>query len=254
METVDRSAWFNTWFDSPFYDRLYARRDHREADSFIRGLMQRLKLPEGARVLDVGCGNGRHSRVLSGLGFDVLGIDQSARMVSEARRHEKPGLHFLRHDMREPFAFGGFGLVVNLFTSFGFFETREEHDRSIGNMAGSLSADGTLVMDFLNADHVAANLVPEERKTVDGLEFHVERRIDECFIYKSIRVIDTVKGDVHLFEERVRAFRLNDFREMFGHAGIYVAEVYGDYAWTPFDALESPRLVMFGRKRPQKAG
>lgn len=249
METARKAPWYRDWFESPYYDLLYAGRDRREAEAFIKGLMARLSLPVDTEVLDVGCGSGRHATTLAQLGYRVTGIDQSRRMIEQAGRHSQGNPSFLQHDMREPFPFGGFGLVVNLFTSFGFFETREEHDRSIRNMSEALAPDGLLVMDYLNADHVAANLVPEETVTRDGLEFRIARRIEGDRIMKSIRVLDTGTGDVHLFEERVRAFRLPDFEGMFSAAGLQIREAFGDYDWHAFHPVDSPRLVMFAGKR-----
>jgi SAM-dependent methyltransferase len=248
METTKKAPWYREWFESPYYDLLYAGRDRREAEGFIRGLMGRLSLPKETEVLDVGCGTGRHSMTLAELGYRVTGIDQSARMIEEAIRHSHGNPRFLKHDMRDPFPFTGFGLVLNLFNSFGFFDSRAEHDRSIGNMADALSSGGLLVIDYLNADHVAANLVPDETILRDGVEFHIERRIDGDCIRKKIGILDKGSGDVHRFEENVRAFRLADFADMLSHGGLRITEVFGDYEWNPFHPSDSPRLVMFAEK------
>jgi SAM-dependent methyltransferase len=249
METTKKAPWYREWFESPHYDLLYAGRDRREAEKFIEGLMERLSLPKDTEVLDVGCGSGRHAVTLANLGYRVTGIDQSARMIREATRHSHGNPRFLRHDMREPFPLGGFGLVVNLFTSFGFFATRAEHDRSIDNMSAALAPHGHLVLDYLNADHVAANLVPEETIERDGSVFRIERSIDDDCIRKKIRISDKQSGEVLLFEENVRAFRLTDFADMFSHCGLHITEVFGDYDWHTFHPTGSPRLVMMAEKR-----
>jgi SAM-dependent methyltransferase len=248
-KTTRDAPWFKDWFCSPYYDLLYAGRDRREAETFIKGLMQRLSLPDETQVLDVACGNGRHALTLADLGYRVVGIDQSERMIAEAMRHAGARLHFQRHDMRDPLPFGGFGLALNLFTSFGFFDTAEEHHRSIRNISDALNPDGLLVMDYLNTDHVASHLVPEETVVKGDVEFGIERRVEGASIRKTIRILDSRSGDVHRFEENVRAFRLSDFSDMFGSCGMRITDAFGDYDWNPFHPQESPRLVMFVRKR-----
>ena len=248
METTKKAPWFKDWFESPYYDLLYAGRDRNEAEAFIKGLMQRLSLAKETEVLDVACGNGRHAMTLADLGYRVVGIDQSERMIAEAMRHANERMQFHRHDMRDPLPFGGFGLAVNLFTSFGFFDTVEDHDRSIRNMSDALGPDGLLVMDYLNTDHVASHLVPEETVVKGEVEFGIERRVDGASIRKTIRILDRRSGEVRHYEENVRAFRLTDFSEMFSRCGMRITEAFGDYDWNPFHPWLSPRLVMFVRK------
>ena len=53
-----KSEWFTTWFDSPFYHLLYKNHDDNEAQEFLDALIVTLKLEKGRRVLDLGCGYG----------------------------------------------------------------------------------------------------------------------------------------------------------------------------------------------------
>src|SRR5262245_33291338 len=126
MTTVRRTdiapEWFTTWFDSEHYHRLYANRTSGEAAHLIDRLIERRHLSCGGTVLDLGCGSGRHSRYLSEKGFDVTGLDLSAESLALARRYEGENLRFVRQDMRLPFRTGPFDHVLNLFTSFGYFD------------------------------------------------------------------------------------------------------------------------------------
>src|SRR4029453_6928755 len=97
------AEWFSTWFDSPHYHRLYSNRDDTEAEGFTDALLAQLRPREGARMLDLGCGPGRHARHLAWRGSDVTGIDLSARSLAEARKASRRHLRFRRQDMRPPF-------------------------------------------------------------------------------------------------------------------------------------------------------
>jgi SAM-dependent methyltransferase len=66
-----RSEWFESWFDSPHYQGLYRYRDDTEASGLVDALVARLKPSRGARVLDLGCGTGRHSKYLASKGLWV---------------------------------------------------------------------------------------------------------------------------------------------------------------------------------------
>src|SRR4051812_21546359 len=100
---LDQSAWFKKWFDSSFYHQLYANRDENEAAQFIDALIAQLMPLAGSSILDLGCGNGRHSRRLADKGFDVTGIDLASSSISFAKRFSRERLHFYKHDMRKPF-------------------------------------------------------------------------------------------------------------------------------------------------------
>src|SRR5512146_221995 len=130
--------WWKSYFDAQYlleYEPLFSlERDRHE----VARLMEILGLPAGARVLDVPCGQGRHSHLLAEAGFDVLGVDYSADLLAAARkRGTGPNLRYLRADMRRlPGRLAGrFDAVVNLFTSFGFFADPADDARTIAEFA-----------------------------------------------------------------------------------------------------------------------
>ena len=90
----------------------------------VRFLVRLLRLPAGAKILDVPCGYGRHSIELARRGFRVTGIDISAALLAQARRAAADlgvEVEFRRRDMRRLAYRGRFDAVLNLFTSFGYF-------------------------------------------------------------------------------------------------------------------------------------
>ena len=77
LHSMVTDNWFEDWFNSDYYHLLYKHREELEAEGFIRKLIAHLQPAAGARMVDVACGKGRHSKVLCNLGFDVTGIDLS---------------------------------------------------------------------------------------------------------------------------------------------------------------------------------
>lgn len=237
----DRSTWYASWFDTPFYHVLYKNRDHTEAETFMHNLTNYLNIPEGGKILDLACGKGRHAVYLNSIGYDVTGVDLSENSIDFAKQFENETLHFDVHDMCKPYK-RKFDAVFNLFTSFGYFEKDKNNLRTIKAIKEDLNEVGFGVIDFMNSGYVIDNLVPEETKTVEGIEFHLKRYVKNGYIFKDIEFIH--EGKTYNYQERVRAFNLSDFESLFEKAGVYLLDIFGDYKLRKFDAKESSRLIM----------
>ncbi len=240
--------WFRDWFNSPYYHLLYFERNESEAKAFIERLISHLRPRAGAWMLDVACGRGRHAAALADMGFDVTGIDISPGMIAEARSLERSNLQFFVHDMRLPFRINYFDYAFNFFTSFGYFNTRREHEDALRTIANALKPGGSLVIDYLNTRFVEAHLVPRETREVDGIAFHITRWMDEQFFYKKIEIEDEQLPEPMVHIEKVSKFTLGDFTEMLAYQGIQIQEVFGDYLLGPYQLHDSRRLIMVGRK------
>jgi SAM-dependent methyltransferase len=233
--------WFVSWFDTPYYHTLYKDRDEKEAQLFMDTIVHYLNLPEQAKILDLACGKGRHAIYLNQLGYDVTGADLSENSISFAKASENQTLHFQVHDMRIPFE-EKFDAVFNLFTSFGYFENEADNSITLKAMKDSLNEYGFAVIDFMNVSHVLANLVPEETKTIDQIDFHIKRYLEVGYIVKEINFED--QGEQFHFTEKVRALTLQDFEKMMEEAGLYLLDIFGDYKLRKFHKTESERLIM----------
>lgn len=233
--------WFDTWFDSKYYHILYKHRDEVDAQNFINQLVNYLNVEPPARVLDIACGKGRHALYLNQLGYQVTGTDLSENSINFAKTYVKPGLKFIVQDKRKPLN-ETFDLVLNLFTSFGYFENDEDHLEALKAMKVQISELGVGVIDFLNASHIKNSIIPEEIKTIDGIEFHIQRRFENNQIIKDIFFED--QGEKFQYQEKVRAYELEDFERLFEQADLYLLETFGDYQLNKYHKDSSERLVM----------
>ena len=237
----DNSNWYASWFNTPFYHILYKERDHTEAETFMHNLTNYLNIPEGGKILDLACGRGRHAIYLNSIGYDVTGVDLSEKSIAFAKQFENETLHFAVHDMCKPYN-QKFDAVFNLFTSFGYFDKDEDNLRTIKAIKADLNEFGFGVIDFMNSDFVIKNLVPQETKRIEDIEFKLERYVDNNHIIKDISFINN--NSEYKFQERVRAFSLNDFEQLFEEAEVDLLDIFGDYKLSKFDANESSRLIM----------
>ena len=138
----------------------------------VEFLVRQLPLPKFADVLDVPCGNGRHMRAMRGRGYHVVGVDNDALVVAEARA---AGLDAREGEMR---ALDGlpadFDAVVCMWASFGYFAAGT-NERVLASFARRLRHRGRLVLDvydrrFFETHHgEIVNRGVRERKIVrDG--------------------------------------------------------------------------------------
>ena len=239
--------WFENWFETKYYHILYSNRTEGEAESFIEKLYEHLKLSPGKRVLDLACGRGRHSRKLAAMGCSVTGADISKNSIDFARQFEKENLNFIVHDMRKPTGLR-FDAVVNLFTSFGYFEDENDNNRVISAIHEDLKKNGLFVLDFLNPGYVAQNLVPTERKKIKGFTFDISRSIENGVIIKEITVHDPEKDTEKTYYEKVTAFEKKHIVQMLENNGLSVQYIHGDYNLNEYDPRRSERMIFTAEK------
>ena len=243
-------TWYKDWFRDTNYQVVYEHRDDREAEQMIDLIERTIGHHPQYNILDLGCGSGRHSISFARRGYmHVTGIDLSPTLLTEAREHAATlgfDIDFLERDMRDiPDA--RYDLVVNLFTSFGYFDTDEQNAEVIRNVADHLSARGYMVIDFFNSRWVREHYVThDQRKLAPGVQLEQTRWIENGRIEKRLLIRDT--NEAREYVESVRLFDLGNFEQMFQAAGLTLKHCFGDYEGKPFDLNSSPRLIMFAER------
>ncbi len=235
-----KKDWFTSWFDTPFYHILYKDRDDTEARIFMKNITSFLQLESKTHILDLACGKGRHSVFLNSLGYKVTGADLSENNISFATTFANENLSFTEHDMRSPIK-NKYDAIFNLFTSFGYFEDDEEDIKVLRNIKNGLKENGIAVIDFLNVFDVKKNLVSNEVKSIEGIDFLIHRKIENGFIIKEITF--TIDGKNHSYFERVKYLDAEKFTSYFKKAGLKINHIFGNYSLSDFDKEASNRLI-----------
>ncbi len=244
-------AWFESWFDSPLYEKLYANRDDTEAARLVGWIARRLPPRHYPEVLDMGCGRGRHAILLARHGYNVTGVDLSGQAIRIARQKASEegytNVTFETGDMRD-WCRGPYDMVCSLFTSFGYFENDRDNLGVIRNITANVKPGGFLVMDFLNPGYVQNNLVPEEEVEVEGMQCRMRRRIEENTIIKSILFDSPETGARLQYQERVRLYDVDWFDRSFKASGLEMVDKRGGYSGEAYDPETSPRMLMVAEK------
>lgn len=238
--------WFANWFDSEYYHILYKNRDYEEAEHFVSNLLNRLAPEKSSHFLDLACGKGRHSVFINKQGFNVTGVDLSENSISEAKESETDSLNFDVHDMREVYKNDQFNFVFNLFTSFGYFENEIENFNVLKSVKFALKDSGILVVDFFNAYKVMKDIIEEETKTIDGIEFKIQKEVVDGKVKKHIRFRDN--NTDHHYTESVQLIDFNQFHSLFNQVGLQIIDTCGNYDLEPYDEETSDRLIIFAQK------
>jgi SAM-dependent methyltransferase len=235
------TEWFEEWFGED-YLRLYPHRDDADAARAVALIARSVGLRPGWRVLDVGCGAGRHARAFTQTGAQCFGLDLSATLLRIARQVTTAPL--IRADMRRlPIRPASMDLTVNLFTSFGYFERDAEHATAVREMVSTIRPGGWFVIDFLNPSAVRRQLVPKETVELDGQPVDVSRTVspDGRYVCKSIR------GPAgRRYMERVRLFEPDEMSHMLQAAGVQIRHRFGDYDAAPLTS-DAPRTILLGQ-------
>ncbi|MBM3264906.1 MAG: class I SAM-dependent methyltransferase [candidate division Zixibacteria bacterium] len=245
------------WYKHAFrldYLRVYPHRNDEEARRQIDFLEHTAGCRPPLNVLDLGCGDGRHSLEMARRGYTVTGLDLSEELLTRAReRADDAGLTlvFRQGDMREIPYMQAFDLVVNFFTSFGYFATDTENARVLHAIARSLRPGGRFLMDYLNRSSVLRTLVAHDIKSLDGLRIEQCRWVsgdpdrpgDPVRINKRVTIEDAQgRRDC---EESVRMFTLTELETLLNAAGLVISRTFGDFDGRPA-ADDAPRLILIG--------
>jgi len=246
------AQWYREFFDD-LYLRVYQpleapEKVRREVDFIVKAL----DLPAGAKILDLCCGQGRHSLELARRGFQVVGVDLSEALLYAARkRAESEGLNvtFLQCDMREIDFKDEFDAVINMFTSFGYLESEAEDEKVLGRVAQALKSGGKFLLDVVNRDRLVRDFQGREWHAADeGWLVLEERTFDHLSGRMETRWICVARDGVRYERlSSVRLYTASESRTMLERAGLKVTDLFGDYDGSPY-SWDSQRLIVVACK------
>lgn len=241
------------WYELAFgehYPELYAHRDDETAAAEITKLRTAFDFfRPGARTLDLCCGTGRHAAPLGEMGLRLIGYDLSPALLDRARKRPALVGRLVRGDMRRlPFG-PGFDLVVNLFTSFGYFPTDQENEQALSEMGRVLMPGGHLVLDHINAARLRAHLVAEDVRRGPGVQITQRRRLSGTRIRKEVTIEREGRATLQ-YQENVRLYSPDDMRSLLKPMGFRDVRFAGGFDGRPFKP-DSGRMIVVARKESE---
>ena len=211
-----------------------------------------LELAQGATVLDLCCGQGRHGQLLADKGIKVVGLDSSRFLLTEAQKNASSNqscIHFVEGDTRHIPLKPVCDAVINLFTSFGFFEDND-NKRVITAVAAALKPGGKFLLEYWNPYAVfqldqTRNWWWLSESLLALAEVEYDPASGQLSDYRTVVNLST--GAVQKSVNRIRFYFPTELERMLASAGLKVCAMYGDFDYSPF-LMESRRLITIAEK------
>jgi SAM-dependent methyltransferase len=247
------------WFDdASFWRQLYPFMFPEKDMAEVGGQMAKaLKLakPRGKTALDLCCGAGRYSIALAKRGFSVTGVDKTKYLLDKGRqqaREARVPIKWVRADMRDFVRPGAFSFVLSMYSSFGYFENKNEDIVVLEKIFASLQPGGVLLMDLRNKEPLAK--IPEtttSHRLPDGSRL-IERReiFDDCVRVRNQWRLK-IKGKAHSYKFAATVYSAPQVRDMLKRAGFADVKLYGNLDGEKYGP-STPRLIAVAHKPKAK--
>lgn len=220
------------------------------AGSDIDGVIALLNLSPGMKVLDLCCGPGLHTCELAKRGYHITAVDRTRIYLDRAERRAAEmavDVEFIQDDMRRFVRPDSFDAVINICTSFGYFEDQNDDRRTARNMYRSLKPGGQVVFDMVGREILSRIYTRRDwRKLNDS--FLLEERIpnDDWSIMNS-RYVLIADGRVKEFTLALRIYSVPELSELLADEGFTDIRIYGNLHGRPYDEMAT-RLVVAAKK------
>lgn len=246
------------WGNGSIFNDVYfflekERLNHQKTKKETDFVLKTLNLRSGARILDLNCGWGRHAIELARRGFDVVGLDYNDFFLKKAQEEAKKNnlkILFIKGDMREFSFIKKFDAVINMGSSFGYFERDSENEKVLSDIAQVLKKNGKFLLDIRNRENFIRYY---------GDKFEYKEKLKENGFISSKQTFDFSKGAI--LEKRVifykgkslqgniflRQYTLKELISMFERQGLCFVKNYGDYKMSVF-TTKSKRCIIIGKK------
>jgi len=247
--------WYKEFFDKWYFD-LYQesprfKKDYIEKENaFIRRV---LDLPKGSKILDLCSGYGRHSVLLAKHGYKVTAFDLNKKALNLLKCKAKENnldIEIIEGDMRKiPFN-NRFDGVINIFTSFGYFENDRENLKVLEEIRKSLKDNGKFLLDIRNKNWVLKNSFSQNHYQTKSFSISENRIFDKKNNQEIVNLIIKDKNKKAYSSKYItKLYSLNEIEKMLKLANLRITKIYGDTTiGSSYNKERSKRLVVLCNK------
>ena len=251
MKNHRKKEWFdNDSFWRDVYPFMFPKKRFEDAiDQVEKGI--KLTKPKGREVLDLCCGPGRCSIVLAQQGFNVTGVDGTKYLLDKAKakaRAAKVKIDWIHEDMRDFVRPDAFDLVLSMFTSFGFFDDKNQDVEVLRNMYDNLRPGGTCLIDVMGKERLAkilqdtvSEVLPDGSKLV-----HRHEVFDDWTRIRNEWIIIR-KGRAKSYKFHISIYSGQELRDRLEGVGFQKVKLYGNLDGEDYGP-DTERLVAVGQK------
>lgn len=247
------SNWYVDFFRDDYlnvYDHLFTTERAEKEAAFAE---RALELKAGARILDLCCGQGRHSVLFARRGFQVTGLDLNPAcldMTQKSALAANVALETIAADMRQIPFHDRFDAVVNMYSSFGYLESEAEDLKVLESAAKAIRPRGRLMLDMLNREWAVANYIQNDwHSGADGTLYVEHRELDlaSSRMHVTFTIIGPQGGRRDSVGHHIRLYTLTETARLLDQVGLELTGVFGGFDGEPY-AIGTRRMIVIARK------
>lgn len=242
------ARWWEHYFDEAFIRLYEPLLPDEQTEREIAGIEQILGLPKGARVLDLGCGWGRHSIPLGLAGYRVTGVDLSEPLLDKARQDAARAgadVEWVRADVRQLRWTERFDAVISMFSSLGYWGSDTDDLHALQAAHAALRPGGLFLLETMHRDHVVAHYVERDWwDAEDGTRVWVDREWDPVRAISRERLSWMRDGGSGTKRHQIRVRSATEWRRILRRAQLHPLAWYGDWEGEGFDSSAEVLIVL----------
>lgn len=241
--------WHKVFFKNSFYNPASPAAVEK-APSEAAFILRQLKLKKGGTLLDLCCGPGRHTVEFAKKGLAVTGYDFSAEYLKEAAaraKKRKVELRLVRGDMRRLKFSLEFDAVVNLFTSFGYFQKISDDIKTLRGVARALKPGGLFLLDVIHGAFIRKNFRPRNWVEMEDYYHLEEAKALPDGVFNTWTKIPKKGGKIQARSFFSRLYDKKSISTNLGKAGLKPLKFWGSFGGSPLTS-KTHRLIVLARK------
>ena len=248
---VKKMEWGQGFFDEEMCKTLFTDRIVEHAKKECNFIEDVLDIPKGSKILDVGCGIGRHAVELAKRGHKLTGLDYSSTFLKKGKIYAKKegvDIKFIERDMRYlPFK-EEFDAVINMCTSFGYFEEEKDHLEVLRGIAHALKPKGKFLLDTVNKEYLIRHFQKKDWDKINDIFVLKEKELDlehNRINGKWVFIEGEKRKECFL---SLHIFTLGELISLLNKAGFNINTHCGNYEKEPC-SCDSNRIIILAEKK-----
>lgn len=238
--------WYeNDIFWTEMQRKLFSNDMWEQAGRDLDLILELLHPEKDAVICDLCCGPGRHTLELAERGFRVTGVDRTVHYINALKKEasrENLTVECVQADMREFIALDTFDIILNLYTSFGYFENQADDMKVLKNIFTSLKKGGRFIIEMMGKEVLARIFAERDWYDDDGVLFLVERKVKQDWSWIESRWIMIDDNDRKEFTVSHRLYSGKELADILKTSGFSKVTLYGSFAGIPYNQ-NARRLV-----------
>ena len=246
----DNEEYFKNWYlRLSLGDPRLGFKKTQQENTFIKKV---LSLTTKSKILDLGCGHGRHSLNLA-KNYNVTGLDfdpKSLTMLKHACKKNKVNIRIIQGDMRKIPYIHEFDAVIMMFSTFGYFIDDNENLEVLKSINRSIKKNGKLLFDIKNKKLIQKNSLVNtwSKQNENYILYDLDFEEKKDLVHMNLTVINEKKHTIDKTGFILKIYEIPTIKEMLHKSGFHVIKLFGDYNGTPFNQKKSNRAIILAEK------